>query len=217
MEKLKMEKFGMKYYNQLVNLPNADLPFDDGDALDQLKKTYKHCGYCAMCLADYEPLFGFGQLSPKICFIGYTPDPYEVSISRSFSTNPNKKIYGMVEYLIRLDSSLQNNFYYMNLFSKDRDNKPVEDDVKSCSLSRARAEIAVVNPKYVIILGDKAASVLLGSNSMEDLRLKEHTIELDKFYTAYVTYSPKELCFKREELKDLVKEDLDFVAQRMKS
>lgn len=189
----KKKKTMFTFYDQFKDVSSSYLDLIIEDPFKDLKEKYKEgCKDCS----DKKYVFGEGKIDPVYCFIGHWTSKYEME-NGIFSTIPNLKIHNLISYMGK-------DAYYTNVFGCSC-NHP------KC-LDRLKEEMKVVNPEIIICLGaDVFNSITQDSKPMKDLRLKPHTIELDKFYSVYVTHSLRELSYKRDEIFPLLKEELDFI------
>lgn len=181
------------FYDQFKDVSSSYLDLVIEDPFKDIKEKYGHG--CKKCL-NKKCILGEGKIDPVYCFIGHKVNKYEME-NGIFSTISNLKIHNLISYMGK-------DAYYTNVFGCLCNNP-------EC-LDRLTEEMKIVNPEIIICLGAEVFnSITQDSKEMKDLRLKSHTIELDKFYSVYVTHSLRELSYKRDEIYPLLKEELDFI------
>lgn len=195
------------FYEQLLKEPSCFIPIVDKSPLAGLKKEHVKC-LCSSTIQT-SPVFGHGPIAPKLMFIGFCPSKYDVETGTLFSDIPSQKIHGLIEYLSR-SIPLNNSIYLTSLALC-----PLELDsevVNVCS-TRLYKEIEYVHPKHIILLGKEVADVLIPKAE----RLKKLLLKVDKYYPTYVTRNLREITFKRDEIKEEIKQDLDFIVEQLKN
>lgn len=203
----------MKYYEQLKTVKSAKLKLHIPDPFEELNNKYKDCQLCTLCSGRDNIVYGKGAFSPLICIIGDSPSKFDSEKGRVFADKTGEKLYGMLEYLNR-KVRLTNNVYYTNLTLCP--NPENNEEANLACADRLRTEIQIANPEHIIALGHTVANFIMGNKfEIEQLRLKQFAFEFDKYYKGFVTHSLKELMYKNDETKQLVKEELDYIANEI--
>lgn len=203
----------MSFYTQYKNAVSPKIDMVISDPLEGLKSSYKNCSACGLCVSD--KVFGSGAYSPMICVIGESPSMYDHESKRLFADKAGEKLKGMLSYVNR-KLPLDNNVYYTNLVLCPSNVLGVKDADKC--LGRLLEELEMVNPRYIVLLGEVVANHLLKVDwGIDALRLKKHVSELDKYYPMFVTHSLKELLYKNSDVKDKVKEELDYIIEEIQN
>lgn len=183
-----------RFYDKYKNVESSYIKYEYDNPLLEVEKICNGC--------KHKRITSYGQFNPKIMFIGYAPSAYELDIGHPFIDKPGQKLSGIIKYLQdeKFGVTLKNNLYatYISWCGEFED---------TCN-DRLQKEIEVINPKNIILFGDKVSKVVLDK---ELPRLEKHVITVgEAFYPVFVTYSLEELFYKGDSVRQFVKEDLDF-------
>lgn len=197
------------FYEQFRKQMSSNVPLDLEDPLNEIRTEYKTCRECSLCTnreASQQVVFGSGPIKPKILVVGPSPSRYDADVGVPFSDKLGDKLRGMVSYLGR-HIELENNVYYTNLVLCPGDLN--EEAIVAC-WERFQREIELVNPKVLLFLGDEVAKAFVP--------IPKHGKALvfnmgDRYYTAVMTHTLKDLVFRNAEVVDEVKADLDLLVR----
>jgi uracil-DNA glycosylase family 4 len=201
-----------EYYKQLITAKSSDVPLKIKDPMEDIRTLF---GTCEIC---FKPnVLGYGAVRPLIAFLSYCPTDDDTTAERLYTGRYGDKLFGMIKYLS--DSlPVTNNVYFSSIFSCQEElvDAKIEGHIKEQS-KRLNKEFELINPKNIVVLGYKAASILgIEYTDFDKIRGKQHTIFIDKYYPAFVTYSLEELYHLNSKLRGLVRNDLDFIISRLK-
>ena len=202
----------MNYYKQLKgNNLSANVPLGLCNPLDEILTEYSNCRLCGLCSNredEKKVVFGLGALRPKIMFIGDIPSGYESESGIPFTDQVHRKLAGMTAYL-KSKVELNNNVYATNLVLCP--GIITEEAIASCN-SRLLREVQIVSPKMLVLLGDVVVDALRENFTSTTIqRRKRLVVKLDKFYPTVVTHSLRELFYNNSEVREEVRDDLDFI------
>lgn len=202
------------FHEQFAQNTNCDLPFSADSPMSMIRELYDNCTECALSKDRQSIVFGYGAIRPKIMFIGLGPSNYDSEIGIPFSDIPGRKLQGIVEFLTRgykntTGLKLANNVYYTNLILCPFTKSDVVEEVATCK-QRLDKEIALVKPENIILLGFDTAKAFFEDREQTYVSdVTSYVVCVNKMYsTVYVLNSLKELCFKRDAVKNEVKNTL---------
>lgn len=195
------------FYEQLKKNPNSCVELKIHDPLEPHKKQYINCQLCSLANTRNNVVFGTGVVSPKLMIIGLVPSTYDSDLGIPFSDMAGRKVQGLVEYLSR-SVNLDNNVYMTNLLLCP--GVATEESIVACS-GRMQEEIQIINPKNILLLGTEVSDRLLPSCK----RLTVQLMKVHKYCSVFLTRNLRELFYKRDEVQEEVKEDLDYMVEQI--
>ena len=136
---------------------------------EELESTCLQCRKCGLCEKRTNVVFGVGNRSADVMFIGEGPGEIEDLQGEPFVGRAGQLLDKM---LAAVDLDRHTNIYIANIVKcrppKNRDPEPDEQD--AC-LPWLRSQVALVRPKIIVCLGRVAAMKLL----KPDIKItKEH-------------------------------------------
>ncbi len=151
--------------------PEAALPvvpslFDaapriEGDTLGRIREDIGDCKRCRLCEARNTIVFGDGSERAQLVFVGEGPGHDEDVQGLPFVGRAGKLLTQMIEAM-----GLRREDVYICNIVKCRppgNRQPERDEVATCSPFLDR-QLAVIQPKVIVCLGNVAAQTLLGTN-----------------------------------------------------
>ena len=142
---------------------------------DELEKQCKECQKCELCETRHNVVFGVGNRSADIMFIGEGPGENEDLQGEPFVGRAGKYLDKL---LAAVDFSREKDIYIANMVKcrppQNRDPLPEEQD--AC-IGWLNTQISLIQPKIIVCLGRIAAMRLI----KPDIKItKEHGIFFDK-------------------------------------
>ncbi len=176
--------------------------------LDQLSQQSASCTACALAEGRTQVVFGVGDPTAKIVFIGEAPGREEDLRGEPFVGRAGK-LLDRILVALGLDRS---GIYIMNVVKcrppENRDPKP--DEVQACS-RWFDAQLKAIAPRVICLLGKVAAQHVLETNtSLASLRGAWHDY---KGVPVWITYHPAYL-LRSPGQKRRVWEDLSILMRR---
>ena len=178
-----------------------------GDTLDQIRADLGDCQRCKLWHTRTNIVFGEGNAHAKLMIVGEAPGADEDASGRPFIGRAGQLLTKMIE-AIQFNRA---DVYIANILkSRPPDNRnPEADETKACIPFLYR-QIAAVNPKLIVTLGNPATQGLLETKvGITKLRGEFHDYPrnpgikvLPTFHPAYLLRSPDK---KREAWEDLKK------------
>ncbi|HET6349288.1 MAG TPA: uracil-DNA glycosylase [Candidatus Krumholzibacteria bacterium] len=169
--------------------PASTPPSSDTDAgLADLAKTVSVCTRCALHQSRKQTVFGVGNPHAKLMFIGEAPGADEDAKGEPFVGRAGQ----LLNKIIAAMGMKREDVYIGNILKcrppQNRDPQPAE---VQCCEEYLRAQIALIQPKYICALGRIAAHWLLKTEApLGALRAGTHTYE---GIPVIVTYHPAAL------------------------
>lgn len=150
-------------------------PDPDGPAsLDALRDATLNCTRCKLAEGRTQVVFGEGDPSADIMFVGEAPGAKEDESGRPFVGPAGQLLTKIIENAIgiaREDVYIAN----VNKCRPPNNRNPEPDEVAAC-LPILREQIAFVRPKLIVAMGRVAAANLLSTNQSVT-RLRGRTLE----------------------------------------
>ncbi len=126
---------------------------------ESLKQVCAACTRCGLCETRHNVVFGIGNESADIMFVGEGPGEQEDLIGEPF-VGPAGKLLDDMLSIIDLDR--RTNCYIANIVKcrPPRNRDPLETEQDSC-IGYLRNQVALVKPKVIVCLGRIAAKRLI--------------------------------------------------------
>lgn len=126
---------------------------------DSLKHTCMDCTRCGLCETRHNVVFGIGNQTADIMFVGEGPGEQEDLKGEPF-VGPAGKLLDDMLCIIDLDRSV--NCYIANIVKcrPPRNRDPLETEQDSC-IGYLRNQVALIKPKIIVCLGRIAAKRLI--------------------------------------------------------
>ncbi len=193
-----------KFYEQYSQNIILDFPLNVQTSVKTIRDKNLSCNFCAHI---YKPVPGFGVVKPRVMFIGYKAEQQDLDTGIPFSSPSGKKLMGIVDYIHR-KVNIYNSIYYTNLCLCPG----ASDDLQKMCRIRLLEEIKDVDPKIIVLLGRKLPQIIFE----HDLKMGKHALKCDKYYTFFITHSLENLYYKRDEVKNELRQHLDLVIEELK-
>ncbi|NBO63276.1 MAG: uracil-DNA glycosylase [Acidobacteria bacterium] len=186
------------------------------ETLNDIKKDLGDCQRCKLWSTRTNLVFGEGDPSAKLMFVGEGPGADEDLSGRPFVGRAGQLLTKMIEAI----GLSREQVYIANVVkSRPPENRtPERDEVEAC-LPFLLRQIAVIRPRLIVTLGNPATQALLVTNvGITRLRGKFHDFPqlpniqiMPTYHPAYLLRSPDK---KRETWEDLkmVRDRLQFLS-----
>ena len=168
--------------------PPGSAAQDNREALAVLAKTVSTCTRCALHQSRKQTVFGVGNPRAKLMFIGEAPGADEDAKGEPFVGRAGQ----LLNKIIAAMGMTREEVYIGNILKcrppQNRDPQPSEVE---CCEEYLRAQIALIQPRYICALGRIAAHWLLRTDApLGALRSGQHTYQ---GIPVIVTYHPAAL------------------------
>lgn len=131
------------------------------ESLDRLRERHDaECPHCTTATAHTRTVFGEGNPSARLMFVGEAPGETEDRLGRPFVGRAGEKL----DEMIRAMGLAREDVYIANVLkSRPPDNRtPLAHEVERCG-PYLLAQLAVIRPKAIVTLGGPASKLLLAS------------------------------------------------------
>ena len=152
---------------------DASLPWDatpflpDEKNLDTLRDAAGRCAACDLYRTGTQTVFGEGPRRADVMFIGEQPGDYEDREGKPF-VGPAGRVLDEALDDVGIDRSkvyvtnVVKHFKFVERGKRRIHSKPNAREIRACR-PWLEAELAVVQPRVIVVLGATAAQALLGS------------------------------------------------------
>ncbi len=148
-----------------TNDPNADITKQlNVTKFTEIRKEVEKCTKCDLCQKRHNTVFGEGNTSARILFIGEAPGANEDSQGIPFVGKAGNVLDNMLENigLSRGTLTKSGDIFITNIVKcrPPKNRKPTQEEIEACREYLDR-QIAYIDPKIIVCLGKTAASTLL--------------------------------------------------------
>ncbi len=185
----------------------------DKPDLTELKEKYKNCKKCKLWEGRIKFVYGEGNPNADIMLIGEAPGANENIQGKPFVGRAGQLLTKM---LAAINIKREDVFITNTVKCRPPGNRnPEKTEIEACR-PYLEEQIAIIKPKYFLILGRVAANAMLNLN----LPMKEYRKRTYSLYGAkvYVTYHPSALlrtpAWKRLAWEDLKKFRDDYFSYK---
>lgn len=186
------------------------LPTDKDRELRELRHEIGDCERCKLSKARKNIVFGEGNTSAPIMFIGEAPGREEDIEGRPFVGEAGKLLTSLITKM-----GFQREELYIGNIVKCRpplNRDPEEDEINTC-LPFIKRQIEIISPEVIISLGRISAQTLISTKTLiSKLRGRFYNYEgiplMPTFHPAYLLRNRKD--------KQLVWEDAQKVLEKLK-
>lgn len=180
--------------------------------MEKLNNECLSCNKCELCQGRHNVVFGIGNPTAKIMFIGEGPGEQEDLKGEPFVGKSGQLLD---KYLSLIDLDRNSNIYIANIVKcrppHNRDPKPQEQDV---CIEYLRQQVKIVRPRIIVCLGRIAAQRLI---SPEFRVTSQHGQFFEKGGILFMgTFHPSAL-LRNESNKPLALEDFQSLRDKIKT
>ena len=200
-----LKELGYKYTDAKLYRGKEQSELELPNTLEELKKQAQNCHLCSLSKGRYHVVFGEGNGKAEVMFIGDAPLEIEDNEAKPFLGRGGEMLTAMIEKVLALP---RQNVYITNLLKcRPLTNQEVhESEFHTCKAYLFK-EIALVQPKVIVTLGEKAYHYLTNdSTALKEIR---GTVIAQENYSIIPTYHPnfllKNPSLKKEVFLDLQK------------
>jgi len=143
-----------------LGMIGADTPWGEHPTLDEVRQALGDCSRCRLCEKRTQIVFGDGNATAELMFVGEGPGAEEDRRGLPFVGRAGELLTAMIEKGLELSRS---DVYICNIVKcRPPDNRtPLADEAATCR-PFLDGQIAAVRPRVIVTLGKPAASLLLG-------------------------------------------------------
>ena len=171
------------------------------NAIEQVRKDVRKCTKCELCKNRNNSVPGKGDVHSELIFVGEAPGRSEDKHGEPFVGFAGKKLSLALD-----EAGISRDSVYITNVVKCRppDNRvPTNDEREKCS-SYLDAEISLIKPKVICIMGNTAFKSLLGGSNITKHR---GTIIQKNQQNYFVTVHPAATIY-NQELFPVLKQDM---------
>jgi DNA polymerase len=174
------------------------------ETMDEIRDAIVNCRKCPLHKTRKNVVFGEGNESAKLVFVGEAPGADEDRQGRPFVGRAGQKLTQIIE---AMGLSRSDVFIANVLKCRPPDNRnPLPDEIKACE-PYLIAQLKLIKPKIICALGTFSAQTLLRTDqrisSLRGRFYTYHSIKLmPTYHPAFILRNPK---FKRDVWEDVQK------------
>ncbi len=186
--------------------PDLTLP----NTLEKLKKQALECHLCQLSKSRTHVVFGEGNISADIMFVGEAPGATEDTSGKPFVGRSGELLTNMIEKVLLIPRT---EVYITNIVKcRPRDNaEPTPTEAHTCHPYLLK-QIELIQPKIIVALGATAYHYLSGDDTA--ISKVRGTLHEQNGYILVPTYHPSYLLRNPSAKKDVF-EDLKMVKEMM--
>jgi len=182
--------------NKKISLPNS---------LDELKKIVQNCHLCDLAKTRKNVVFGEGDFSAKLMFVGEGPGATEDEMGRPFVGRAGQLLTKMIENVLEIK---REDVYIANIVKCRPPNNrvPAEEEAKTC-IPYLLKQIEIINPKILVALGSTSYRYLTNditpiSKIRGEIVKYKDKILIPTYHPSFLLRNPSK---KKEAYMDLLK------------
>ncbi len=189
-----LEAMGIDVWLPRVALDSGQPPVSTviADSWEALQAEVMSCLLCGLCETRNQPVFGSGNKNADWVFIGEAPGQSEDQQGLPFVGNAGQ----LLTETLRAIGLERDQVFISNIVKcRPPDNRePKAHEIETCKPYLLR-QLALIQPKIIVILGHVAAQALLNSDApMSELREKIHALNetpvVVVYHPAYLLRAP---------------------------
>ncbi len=156
-----LKSIGYEYYEDIridkrisdeINLP---------DDINLLESIVKNCHLCHLSKYRANILFGQGNISAKVMFIGDEPSISEDEVGEFFVGKSGAMLAKMIENVIGIKKE---EVYITNIVKCRTAHGLIQIDEEKCCRSYLDKQISLIKPNLIVLLGEVAYDFFLDQN-----------------------------------------------------
>lgn len=182
--------------------------------LDAIRLEIGDCTRCVLCEARKQIVFGSGNPKTPLLFIGEAPGADEDQEGLPFVGKAGQLLTKIIEAM----GYQRDQFYVANVVKcRPPGNRvPAPEEIGQC-LGFLKAQIEVIQPKFIVALGLTAATTLTGQTAaISNLRGRFHPLKWAPEIEVMPTYHPAYL-LRNPAAKKMVWDDVKQVKTKLES
>jgi DNA polymerase len=204
-----LKQLGYSYTN-ITAYKEDELNLSLPNTLESLQKQAQNCHLCELSKSRQKVVFGEGNSSADLLFIGEAPGATEDGSGKPFTGRSGELLTKMIENVLQLTRS---DVYITNIVKCRPPNNqvPTPTQAHTCQPYLLK-QIELIKPKLIVTLGATAYHFLTGDET--EISKVRGTIHKQNGYTLIPTYHPSYL-LRNPSAKKEVFEDLKKVKELM--
>jgi DNA polymerase len=206
-----LKSFGYDYFDEprsiekVADAQNMQLP----DDLDTLRKFTHSCHLCGLSKTRKHVVFGEGNPSAKIMFVGEGPGEMEDNTGRPFVGRAGQLLTKIIENVLEISRS---ETYIANIVKcrPPANRVPTPEEANTCKPYLLK-QIEIISPQIIVSLGATSYRYLTGEIDTPISRVRGEVIAFGK-YKLMPTYHPSYLLRNPSAKKDVYQDMLKVKA-----
>jgi len=191
-----------------ANLLFAKVVLHMSDELSELRSQVEVCRSCTLHKTRLKPVFGEGPNDSKVLFVGLGPGYHENREGRPFVGAAGK----LLDNLLETSGLKREDVYITNIIKCYLPNNKASDEEIAMCTPYLNKQIDLIQPKFIIPLGNVAASYLLRKFGqqiapMRNLHTKIFFVSTLFFQTKLIPMYHPAAALRNPGLKSVVRED----------
>jgi uracil-DNA glycosylase family 4 len=182
--------------------------------LEDIRGWIGDCRRCQLCQGRSNIVFGSGNPTTKLLFVGEAPGADEDQAGMPFVGRAGQLLTKIIEAM----GHARSDFYIANIIKCRPPNNraPEPPEIEQC-MPFLKAQIDVIQPDMIVALGSYSAKTLTGSEvAISNLRGRFHPLVWNPKVAVMPTYHPAYL-LRNPAAKKMVWDDIKLVKARLES
>jgi uracil-DNA glycosylase len=177
--------------------------------LEKLDEQIRACVRCPLHHSRTLAVPGEGKATAKVMIIGEAPGKTEDETGRPFVGSAGK----FLDHVLAGTGFERSDFFITNIVKcrPTANRAPKTSEVETCTSLYLFKQLALINPKLIVLLGGVAVKKMLGLKTVEEARGRIIQRDGGRYLA---TYHPA-VRFYREDLAVKIKEDFDLLKEEM--
>ncbi|MFK5976623.1 MAG: uracil-DNA glycosylase [Sulfurovum sp.] len=200
-----IKNLGYRYSSlRLYEASEPDFKLFEG--LDSIEKEAKDCHLCRLSKSRKRVIFGDGNKSANVMFVGDFPSNSDESVGRVFTSKVGDLLTKMIESVLLIP---KDKVYFTNILKcRPLDTINPSPTYAHTCMPYLLKEIELINPQIVVVLGEITYHYLTGENKkIEEIRGEKYS---QNGYIIIPTHHPRDI-LKNASLKREIFEDLKII------
>lgn len=199
-----LKQFGYKF-TSTTTPENKKTTLTLPDDFKSLEKQANSCHLCELSKSRTKVLFGSGNPKADLMFVGISPNASDDMAGDLFTGRVGEMLNDMIEKVIGVSTT---SVYLTNVVKcYPPQNRAVTTSEANTCISYLDAQIRLISPKIIVLLGDEAYKYMIGDSQQiakihGNVIKKDNTTLIPTFHPGFLFKNPS---FKREALEDLLK------------
>ncbi len=177
--------------------------------LEKLDEQIRACVQCPLHQSRTMAVPGEGKATAKVMIIGEAPGKTEDETGRPFVGSAGK----FLDHVLAGTGFERSDFFITNIVKcrPPANRAPKTSEVETCTSHYLFKQLALINPKLIVLLGNVAVKKMLGLKTVEEARGRIIQHDGGRYLA---TYHPA-VRFYREDLATKIKEDFELLKEAM--
>ncbi len=191
---------GLDYFEDIKPTKPINEIVKDLDSFEKLKQKVYSCHLCELSKTRKNIVFGEGNESADLMFVGEAPGFYEDESGRPFVGRAGQLLTKIINNVLELDRS---DVYIANIVKcRPPNNATPTPEIANCCKGYLYKQIELVKPKIIVALGSVAYKYLTNDLKTNITKIRGSVIDFDGIWLI-PTYHPSFLLRNPSAKKDV--------------